>query len=43
MKRNTYIFYMILVVMVMVLSQIHGPPKPMNLWEFIDWLGYKNE
>ena len=43
MNRSTYIFYMFLVALVMILSQTHGSPKPMNLWEFIDWLGGKNE
>jgi hypothetical protein len=41
MSRYTYIFYMILVALVMILGQTHGTPKPMDLWEFIDWVGVK--
>jgi hypothetical protein len=39
MSKNTYIFYMLLVAAVMMLSQIYGTAQPMNIWEFIDSLG----
>lgn len=43
MNRGTYIFYMMLLVILMILSQTQGSPKPMNLWEFIDWVSGKSE
>ena len=43
MSRGTYVLYTLLLALLLVLSQTHGSPKPMNLWEFIDWVSGRSE
>ena len=38
MSRNSYIIYMLLLTLLIILRGIYDSPQPMNIWEFMDWV-----
>ncbi len=41
MSQKSYILFGALLVAVIVLGELYGTTRPMNVWEFFGWVGGK--
>ena len=41
MSQKSYILFGALLVAVIVLGELYGTTRPMNIWEFFGWVGGK--
>lgn len=38
MSKSFYLVFIALIILLSILQMTHEGPKPMNVYEFIDWL-----